>query len=148
MIKNANATIGTNDTNDMNTTGLNPSGNDLLQAISAGGLPALEVVAASSDTFSPLKAAVVETLAIIKIVKVCVHTVILSCLSKRWPQQFEINKKDWAAFSESLIQKVEEVVQAACQYNESHAPLTLQPNFENLKGCVALTALFLMVHAD
>ena len=66
----------------MNTTGLNPAGNDLLQAISGGGLPSLEVVAASGDTFPPLKAAVVETLAIIEIVKVCVLTsVIPSCLS-------------------------------------------------------------------
>ena len=72
---NANATIGTNDTNNannMDTTGLNPIGSDLLQAISGGGLPALTVVAASGDTFPPLKAAVVGALAIIEIVKVCV----------------------------------------------------------------------------
>ena len=72
---NANATIGTNNTNntnDMNITGLNPPGNDLLQAISAGGLSALKFVAASDDTFPPLKAAAVEALAIIEIVKVCV----------------------------------------------------------------------------
>jgi len=44
---NANVIIGTNNTkntNSMNTTGLNPTGNDLLH--SAGGLSALEVVAA------------------------------------------------------------------------------------------------------
>ena len=77
---NANATIGTNDinvTNNMNTTGLNPTGNDLLQAISGGGLSALEVVGASSDIFPPLKAAVIEALAIIGIVKVCVLTSII-----------------------------------------------------------------------
>ena len=77
---NANATIGpnnTNYTNNMNTTALNPAGNDLLQVISGGGLPALEVVAASGDTFPPLKAAVVEALAIIGIVKVCVRTSII-----------------------------------------------------------------------
>ena len=61
----------------MNTTALNPAGNDLLQVISGGGLPALEVVAASGDTFPPLKAAVVEALAIIGIVKVCVRTSII-----------------------------------------------------------------------
>ena len=70
---NATATIGTNDTNNMNTSGLNPAGNNL-QAIGGGGLLALEVVAASGDTFPPLKAAVVEALAIIGIVKVCVLT--------------------------------------------------------------------------
>ena len=77
---NANATIGsnnTNNTNNMNTTELNPAGNDLLQVIGGGGLPALEVVAASGDTFPPLKAAVVEALAIIGIVKVCVRTSII-----------------------------------------------------------------------
>ena len=76
----ANATIGTNDTNDTNnmtTVGLNPAGNDLLPMIGGGGLPALEVVAASNDTFPPLKAAVVEVLAIIGIVKVCVITLII-----------------------------------------------------------------------
>ena len=82
---NANATIGpnnTNNTNNMNTTGLNPAGNDLLQVIGGGGLPALQVVAASGDTFPPLKAAVVEALAIIGIIKVCVLTSIIpSCLS-------------------------------------------------------------------
>ncbi|EDR03924.1 uncharacterized protein LACBIDRAFT_306600 [Laccaria bicolor S238N-H82] len=113
----ANETISTNNTNNMNITGLNLAGNDLLQAISVGGLPALEVVAASGDTFPPLKAAVVEALAIIGIVK-----------------KFKINKKDWAAFSGSLIRKVEEIVQAICQYNESRIPLTLQSNVENLKG--------------
>ena len=80
----ATATISTNDTKNMNTTGLNPAGNDLLQAISGGGLSALEVVAASGDTFPPLKAAVVEALAIIGIVKVCVLTsIIRSHLSMR-----------------------------------------------------------------
>jgi len=77
---NANTTIGTNDndnTNNMNTSGLNPAGNDLLQAIGGGGLPALEVVAASGDTFPPLKAAVVQALAIIGIVEVCVLTSII-----------------------------------------------------------------------
>ena len=82
---NANATIGTNDTNNannMNTTGLNSVGSDLLQAISGCGLPALKAVAESGDTFPPLKAAVVEALAIIEIVKVCVLTAIIpSCLS-------------------------------------------------------------------
>ena len=69
---NSNATIGTNDpnTNNVNTTGLNSAGNDLLQAIAGGGLLSLEVVAAAGDTFPPLKAAVVEALAIIGIVKV------------------------------------------------------------------------------
>ena len=74
---NTNTTIGTNNTNNtnnMNTTGLNPMGNDLLGAISTGGLSALEVVAASGDSFPPLKAAVVEALAIIGIVKVCALT--------------------------------------------------------------------------
>ena len=84
---NANATIGPNNinnTNNMNTTALNPAGNDLLQVISGGGLPALQVVAASGDTFPPLKAAVVEALAIIGIIKVCVLTSIIpSCLSTR-----------------------------------------------------------------
>ena len=75
---NANTTLGTHDTNDtnrMNTTGLNPAGNDLLQAINGGGLSALEVVAVSGDIFPSLKAAVIEALAIIEIVKVCVLTV-------------------------------------------------------------------------
>ena len=84
---NANATIGldnTNNTNNMNTTELNPAGNDVLQVIGGGGLSALEVVAASGDTFPPLKAAVVEALAIIEIVKVCVLTSIIpTCLSMR-----------------------------------------------------------------
>ena len=81
---NANATIGPNNTNNMNATALNPAGNDLLQVISGGGLPALEVVAASGDTFPPLKAAVVEALAIIETVKVCVLTsIILSLLPMR-----------------------------------------------------------------
>ncbi|EDR01074.1 uncharacterized protein LACBIDRAFT_395470 [Laccaria bicolor S238N-H82] len=117
---NANATIGTSDTttnNNMHTTGLNPVGNDLLQAVSGGGLSALEAVAASGDAFPPLKAAVVEALEIIGIVK-----------------KFKINKKDWAAFSVSLIQKVGEIVQAVRQYNESHVPSALQSNLENLKG--------------
>ena len=70
---NATATIGTNDTNNMNTSGLNPAGNNL-QAISGGGLLGLEVVAASGDTFPPLKAAVVEALAIIGIVRACSAT--------------------------------------------------------------------------
>ena len=82
---NANATIGTNTTtnnNYMNTTGLNPAANDLLQAISGGGLSALEVVTASGDAFPPLKAVVIEALATIRIVKVCVLTsIILSCPS-------------------------------------------------------------------
>ena len=79
---NANATIGTNDTNNLNTTGSNPTANDLLQAISGGGLSALEAVTASNDAFPPLKAAVVEALAIIGIVKVSVLTsIILSHLS-------------------------------------------------------------------
>ena len=82
---NANATIGTNDTtndNNMKATGLNPLGSDLLQAVSGGGLSALQVVAASGDAFPPLKAAVVDALAIIGIVKVCVLTsIILSRLS-------------------------------------------------------------------
>ena len=61
----------------MDTTELNPAGIDLLQVIGGGGLPALEIVAASGDTFPPLKAAVVEALAIIGIVKVCVRTSII-----------------------------------------------------------------------
>ena len=138
----ASATIGTNDTtinNNMNTTGLNPAGNDLLQAISTGGLSALQVVVASGDAFPPLKAAVVETLAIIGIVKVCVLTVVtLSQLFMRWRQTFKFNEKDWAAFSGSLIEKVEEIVRATCRYNNSQVLLTLQPNFEDLKGCVVL----------
>ena len=84
---NANATIGpnnTNNTDNMNTTALNPAGNDLLQVISGGGLPALQVVAESGDTFPLLKAAVVEALAIIEIVKVCVlNSIIPTCLSMR-----------------------------------------------------------------
>ena len=82
----ANATIVTNDnnTNNMNITRLNPAGNDLLQSISGGGLPALEFVAASGDIFPPLKAAVVETLAIIGIVRVRVLiSIIPSRLSMR-----------------------------------------------------------------
>ena len=57
----------------MNTTGLNSVRNDLLQAISGGGLSAFEVVTASGDAFPPLKAAVLEALAIIEIVKVCTY---------------------------------------------------------------------------
>ena len=131
---NANATIGTNtnNTNKMNITELlNPAGDDLLPAISAGGLSTLEVVAASDDTFPPLKVAVVEALAIIEIVKVCVLTsAIPSHLSMRRHQKFKTNKKNWTAFSESLIEKI---VQAACQYNESEVQLSLQPNFEDMK---------------
>ncbi|EDR02557.1 uncharacterized protein LACBIDRAFT_393910 [Laccaria bicolor S238N-H82] len=116
---NPNATIGTNDTNNNNNmnTGLNRTANDLLQAISGGGVPALEVVAASGNAFPPLKVAVVEALAIIGIVK-----------------KFNTNKKDWASFSESLAEKIDKIVQAACQYNESQVLSTLQSNFENLKG--------------
>ncbi|EDR06794.1 uncharacterized protein LACBIDRAFT_299673 [Laccaria bicolor S238N-H82] len=121
---NANATIGTNDTNDtnnMNTTGLNPVGNDVLQVIGGGGLSALEVVAASGNIFPPLKAAVIEVLAIIGIVK-----------------KFKTNKKAWFAFSESLIEKVKKIVEVTCQYDESQILLTFQHSFENLKGCVVL----------
>jgi hypothetical protein len=71
---NAKTTIGTNDMNNNNNMSLNRVGNDLLQAISTGGLSALEAVAASGDTFPPLKVAVIEALAIIRIVKVCVLT--------------------------------------------------------------------------
>ena len=39
--------------------------------IGGGGVSTLEAVAASGDAFPPLKAAVIEGLAIIKIVKVC-----------------------------------------------------------------------------
>ena len=68
----------------MNTTGLNPAGDKLLQAISVGDLSALEVVAVSGDTFPPLKAVVIEALAIIGIVKVCVlNLIIWLCLSMR-----------------------------------------------------------------
>ena len=85
IIMNAKATISTNDTNNnnyMNTTGLNPTASDLMQAISGGGLSALEVITASDDVFPPLKVAVVEALAIIGIAKVCVLTsIILSCPS-------------------------------------------------------------------
>ena len=53
--------------------------------INASGLAKLKVVAASGDAFPPLKAAVVEALMIIGIVKVCVLTVIiLSHLSMQW----------------------------------------------------------------
>jgi hypothetical protein len=139
IIMNTNTTISTNNNNNMNTTGLNPTANGLLQAISGGGLSALEVVAASGDAFLPLKAAVVEALAVIGIIKVCVLTAIIpSRLSMLLLQQFKINKKDWAALSGTLIQKVEEIVQATCQYNESHVPSALQSNLENLKGCVVL----------
>ncbi|EDQ98654.1 uncharacterized protein LACBIDRAFT_298369 [Laccaria bicolor S238N-H82] len=113
---NANTTISTNDTNNMNTTGLNPVGNDILQLISGGGLSALQVVAASGDTYPPLKVAVVEALAIIGIIK-----------------KFKINKKDWAAFSATLIEKMAGIVQAIYQYNKSQILLTLQPNFDNLR---------------
>ena len=133
--------VGTND-NNMDTTGLNPTANDLLQAISGGGLSALEVVTASGDAFPPLRAAVVEALAIIGIVKVCILTsIILSCLSMQQHQKFNTNKKNWAAFSDSLIEKIDEIVQATCQYNKSQVLLTFQPNFENLKGCVVLIVL-------
>ena len=77
---NANAAIGTNDTNNtnyMNATGTNFAGNHAPQAISGGGLSTLEIVAASDDIFPPLKAAVVEALAIIGIVKVCILTSII-----------------------------------------------------------------------
>ena len=128
----------------MNTTSLNITGNDLLHVIGGGGLPALEMVAASSDTAPPLKEAVMEALAIIGIVTVCVLTlIILSRLSMRWYQKFKINKKDWAAFSVSLINKIKEVVQATCQYNESQVlSLTLKSNFENLKGYTVLILFF------
>ena len=41
--------------------------------------------------------------------------------------------------SESLIEKIEEIVEATCQYNDSQVLLTLQPKFEDLKRCVVLT---------
>ena len=72
---NANATVGTNDANNannMNTTGFYTAGNDLLQVISGGRLPSLEVTA-SGDAFPTLKAAIVEALAIVAIVKVCFY---------------------------------------------------------------------------
>ena len=76
---NANAN---NNNNYMNTTGLNSTASDLLHAIRGGGLSALEAVTASGNVFPPLKAAVVEALAIIGIVKVCILTsIIISCLS-------------------------------------------------------------------
>ena len=73
IIMDANATIGTNNTNNMSTTGLHSMGNNLLQVIGTRGLPALEIVAASGDAFPLLQAAVIEALAIIRIVKVCPH---------------------------------------------------------------------------
>ena len=73
-----NATISTKETtannNNMNITGLNATANHLVQSISGGGLAALQVITASGNAFPPLKAAVVEALAIIGIVKVCVLT--------------------------------------------------------------------------
>ena len=36
---------------------------------------------------------------------------------------------------------MEEIVQATCQYNEGEVLLTLQSNFESLKGCVGSTVL-------
>ena len=126
---NTNTTISTNNTNNTNKrniTGLlNPVGDDFLPAISAVSLSKLEVVATSDDTFPPLKVAVIEALAIIEIVKVCVLTsAIPSQLSMRQHQKFKTNKKNWTAFSESLVEKI---VQAACQYNESEVQLNLQP---------------------
>ena len=59
----------------------------------------------------------------------------------RHHQKFKTNKKDWTAFSESVVEKIEEIIQAACQYNESQVLLTLQPNFEDVKGCVVLMVL-------
>jgi len=61
----------------MNISGLIPAGNDRLQAISGGGVSALEAVAVSDDVFPPLKAAVIEALTMIGIVKVCALTSII-----------------------------------------------------------------------
>ena len=46
-----------------------------------------------------------------------------------------------AAFSESLIEKIEKIVQVTYQYDESQILLIFQHNFENLKGCVVLMVL-------
>jgi len=76
IIMDAKTTIGTNNTNNTNNMsiiGLNPARSDLLQVISVGSLSALEVIAVSGDTFPPLKAAVVEALAIIGIIQVCCY---------------------------------------------------------------------------
>ena len=36
----------------------------------------------------------------------------------------------------SLIEKMAGIVHATCQYNKSEILLTLQTNFDNLRGCV------------
>ena len=67
---NAYTTSSTNSID--NIAGLDPTAGDLLRAVGEGGLQTLEVVAKSEDAFSPsLKAAVMDTLAIIGITKVC-----------------------------------------------------------------------------
>ncbi|EDR00229.1 uncharacterized protein LACBIDRAFT_314561 [Laccaria bicolor S238N-H82] len=113
---NVNITSNTNDADNM--FGLDPGAGDFLRDCGRGGLQALEIVAMSEDVFSPtLKAAVVDTLAIIDITT-----------------KFNSNKKAWAEFSESLIRQVEQIVQYSCHYGKDHVPCAWQTSLDHLKG--------------
>ncbi|EDR11061.1 uncharacterized protein LACBIDRAFT_315377 [Laccaria bicolor S238N-H82] len=104
----------------MNTRGLNPSASSSLQAVSGLGgarLRALEAVAASDDTFPPLRLAVVKALGIIEVIK-----------------KFNSNKRAWIACSDSLIWRVEEIIQHTCKFRNDQVPSALQSWLEGLNG--------------
>ncbi|EDR00237.1 uncharacterized protein LACBIDRAFT_314609 [Laccaria bicolor S238N-H82] len=104
----------------MNTSELNPSTNRRQQAAGGGaGLHTLEAVAASDDAFPPLKLAVVKALDIIEIIK-----------------KFNSNRRAWAACSDNLTGKFEEIIQYNCQFHKDHVPSALQSWLEDLKGAL------------
>ncbi|EDQ98896.1 uncharacterized protein LACBIDRAFT_398050 [Laccaria bicolor S238N-H82] len=104
----------------MNTSELNPSTNRRLRAASGGaGLHTLEAVAASDDAFPPLKLAVVKALDIIEIIK-----------------KFNSNRRAWAACSDNLTGKFEEIIRYNCQFRKDHVPSALQSWLEDLKGAL------------
>ncbi|EDR00240.1 uncharacterized protein LACBIDRAFT_334343 [Laccaria bicolor S238N-H82] len=88
------------------------------QAAGGGaGLHTLEAVAASDDAFPPLKLAVVKALDIIDIIK-----------------KFNSNRRAWAACSDNLTGKFEEIIQYTSQFHKHHVPSALQSWLEDLKG--------------
>ncbi|EDR01072.1 uncharacterized protein LACBIDRAFT_333582 [Laccaria bicolor S238N-H82] len=110
---NVNVTTSTN-----NIMGLDPRA---LQVVEGGGLHTLEIVAESADVSPLLKAAVVETLALISIVK-----------------EFNFSQKSWAEFTQSLIEKVKKIIQYTYHYSKDHL-FTLHYSLELFKECVFVT---------
>ncbi|EDR00248.1 uncharacterized protein LACBIDRAFT_396451 [Laccaria bicolor S238N-H82] len=105
----------------MNTIEWNPSANRHRQAVGGGAsLQRLEAVAASDDAFPPLKLAVIKALGIIEVIK-----------------KFNYNKRAWIACSDTLIRKVEEIIQYTCQFREDQVPSALQSWLEDLQGTLS-----------